>query len=370
MEKTLGRLIHKVFIIKTPMKKIYVLLFVVVFAKTVNSQLLVKNETSETVSICFGWFNESNGFFSTKGWWNVWPGETVNTGLNFTSNDDTFYYFAEGWEGDTRLLVKSDVFEIDRANLNITKDKESEFRWELFRKKNVKFSWLEEKKYTLRLTEASEYLPSTKSFISNAELKSLFNISIENLGSDFINIENTDLKPEFKIVGTKYYTVGNENYLLAAMGIKNPNQSHANSGMMNVGLFTYKLNKWTKIDVYRDVGISNGWGDYGNLENYYLFGPNNYCLSFSGGYSNMGISEINRVIVGVYKNSLKVIYSAQKSYSDDGGISMSNKNTEEETQISFIPSQSGFYNLKEIKLSNKKVVSSKLLNFNQSTKSY
>lgn len=352
------------------MKNLIIVFFVSFLAKTANTQLLVKNETSETVSICFGWFNESNGFFSTKGWYTVRPGETVNPGLNFTSNDDTFYYYAEGWEGDTRLLVKSDVFEIDRANLNITKDKDSKYRWELFRKKNVKFSWLEEKKYTLRLTEASVFPSSTKSFISHEELKSLFNISIESLGSDFINNENTDLKPEYKIVGTKFYTVGNENYLLAAMGIKNPNDYHVYSGMMNVALFKFQFNQWVRLDMLKDVGVSYGWGGYGALESFYQFGPQNYCVSFTGGYSNMGVSENYRSIVGVYKNTLKKIYSAEESYNDDGSVSMSNKNTNRKTEISFIPTQSGFYQLKETKLSFNKVISSKFLSFNLQHTSY
>jgi uncharacterized membrane protein len=352
------------------MKKLFFTVVIILNCILVNSQLLVKNETSETVSICFGWYNESNGFFSTKGWYTVRPGETVNPGLNFTSNDDTFYYYAEGWEGDTRLLVKSDVFEIDRANLNVTMDKDSKYRWELFRKKNVQFSWLEEKKYTLRLTESSEFPPSTKSFISNAELKSLFNISIESLGSDFINNENTDLKPEYKIVGAKYYTVGNENYLLAAMGIKNPNECHACSGIMNVALFKFQFNQWVQLDMFKDVGVSYGWGGYGTLESFHQFGPQNYCVSFTGGYSNMGVSENYRAIVGVYKNTLKIIYSAEESYNDDGSISMSNKNTNRITQISFIPTQSGFYQLKETKLSFNKLVSSKFLSFNLQRTSY
>ena len=57
------------------MKKIILFVILCLELKPVFTQLLVKNETSETVSICLGWFNESNGFFSTKGWYNVRPGE-------------------------------------------------------------------------------------------------------------------------------------------------------------------------------------------------------------------------------------------------------------------------------------------------------
>ena len=290
--------------------------------------------------------------------------------MSFTSNDDTFYYFAEGWGGDTQLLVKDDVFEINRANLNITKDEDPQYRWALFRKKNVKFGWLEEKKYTLRLQEANEFPKVTKTYISSDELKNLFGISIESLGSDFINNENKDLKPEYKIVGTKYYTVGNENYLLAAMGIKNPNDYHASSGMMNVALFKFQFNQWVRIDLIKNTGTSYGWGGFGELEKFDQFGPQNYCVSVFGGYTQMGITEFNRVIVGVINNSLKTIYSSEKSYSDEGSISMSNKNVDRETQISFIPTQSGFYQLKETKLSFKRVVSSKFLSFNSQSKSY
>ena len=132
------------------------LILIIFFINNLNAQLLVKNSTTETISICFGWYQDDAGYYITKGWYNVNPGQTISPGLNFTKNDETFYYYATSktnhWEGKYKLLTKSTAFNIANADQPSTKDANPEYVWKLFRPKTVHFPLLTSKTYTLNLT--------------------------------------------------------------------------------------------------------------------------------------------------------------------------------------------------------------------------
>jgi hypothetical protein len=115
------------------------------------------------------------------------------------------------------------------------------------------------------------------------------------------------------------------------MGITNPNDFHMSAGSMNIGLFQYEGARWNRIDLKKNVEIPAGFGGYGELEKFEMFGPKNICATVSGGYMAQGNMEEQRVVVGVVENSLKVIYSAQKSSNDEGAGGTEDK----ETRISF-----------------------------------
>ena len=74
-----------------------------------KAQLYVKNSTNSTISICLGWYDESNSCFTSKGWFNVEPGKTISPGLTFNKLNDEFYYHATSktgkWEGEYLLFV-------------------------------------------------------------------------------------------------------------------------------------------------------------------------------------------------------------------------------------------------------------------------
>ncbi len=213
---------------------------------------------------------------------------------------------------------------------------------------------------TLRLSTTSE------NPVNDNDLIKLFNISRNSLGSDFVNENDPTIKPEFKIVGKQYYTIGSEIYLLAAMGITNPNDFHLSAGSMNVGLFQYEGDRWNRIDLVKNVEILSGFGGYGELERFEQFGSKNICATLSGGYMGQGNMEEQRVVVGVVENSLKVIYSAQKSSNDEGAGGTEDK----ETRISFKKSETGYYELKEEKYSKKRLIKTNVKVFNEKKLKY
>ena len=135
---------------------------------------------------------------------------------------------------------------------------------------------------TLRLSSTS------KNPVNDNDLIKLFNISRGSLGSDFVNENDPTIKPEYKIVGKQYYSIGPDNYLLGAMGITNPNDFHASAGSMNIGLFQYEGDQWNRFDLVKNVAIPSGFGGYGEFENIEVFGPKNICLIVSGGYMGQG----------------------------------------------------------------------------------
>lgn len=124
-----------------------------------KAQLYIKNSTSKPISIAVGWYNEGTNYngYVTKGWYNIEPGETIDPGMSFTSNDDYFFFYAKGWEGDYKFLTNSESFTIKNADKQYVKDNNPSYKWAMFRKKEVHFGFLETKTYTLNLTESETH---------------------------------------------------------------------------------------------------------------------------------------------------------------------------------------------------------------------
>ena len=213
---------------------------------------------------------------------------------------------------------------------------------------------------TMRLSNSSE------NPVNDNDLITLFNISRTSLGSDFVNENDYSIIAEYKIVGKQYYAIGSENYLLAAMGIKNPNDAHMSNGSMNIGLFQYEGDRWNRINLVKNVDIPYENGLYGELEKIEEFGPKNICISVYGGYNGQGIQLEQRCVIGVVNNSLKVIYSEEKSINDEGAGGSEDK----ETRISFKKSETGYYDLKEEKYSKKRLSKTNIKVFNEMKMKY
>jgi hypothetical protein len=208
----------------------------------------------------------------------------------------------------------------------------------------------------------------SKKYISDKELIKLFDVSIKELGSDFVDISNSS-SMEFEILGKKSGMLGEDNFLLAALQISNPNLlgEFGVYRTVQVGLFKFIEGRWILADIIKEIGKPYSWCGFGEMETFELFGQNNECISIYGQcyHFQEGISE-SRMVIGIINNMLQIIYSDEKSNSLENEYGTVTR----ETQISFIPTQSGFYQLKETKLSDKQVISSKILNFNIQTNSY
>lgn len=132
-------------------KTAFLVSFIFAFAFCVQAQLSFKNSTSKPISVAIGWYSEGNDYtgYVTKGWYSIEPGETINPGLTFTSNDDFFFYYVKGFGGDNELLVADDAFEIKNANLQYVQDANPQYNWVKFKRVDVHFMLLEPKKKTI-----------------------------------------------------------------------------------------------------------------------------------------------------------------------------------------------------------------------------
>ncbi len=150
----------KKLIIKNRFKNIVLILFLVLSIENLNAQLYLKNESSETISVCIGWYQESSSGYVTKGWWNIEPGQTISPGLSFTKLNDEFYYCAKSatrtWGSEYNLLIRDDAFEIKDAQSEETLKNNPSYEWASFNKMNVSFGLLEERTFTLTFEKSEE----------------------------------------------------------------------------------------------------------------------------------------------------------------------------------------------------------------------
>jgi hypothetical protein len=211
---------------------------------------------------------------------------------------------------------------------------------------------------TLRLVKKPE------NPINNRALIKLFNISLTSLGPNFVNDFDPAKKPEYSIEAKQYYSIGPENYLLAVMGITNPNDCHLCTGSLNIGLFQYKNQKWNKVTLLKDLELLSGYGNYGSFDKLELFGEKNVCTRLIGGFTQGGNTDTDVSIVGVIDNTLSIIYKGPIGFTSDDG----SKN--ENTIISFVNTGKKYYELKEVKLENDYVVKTTIKVFNEKKKKY
>jgi hypothetical protein len=211
---------------------------------------------------------------------------------------------------------------------------------------------------TLRLVKKSE------NPINNRALIKLFDISLASLGPDFANDYNPSVKPQYSIEGKQYYSIGSENYLLAAIGITNPNDCHLCTGELIIGLFQYRDKKWNKVTIL-ESSVLSGWGNFGGVGKFELFGEKNVCVRLGGGFTQGGNTDTDEEIVGVIDNTLSIIYEGPTGFSSIDDVS---KN--ENTITSFVNTGKKYYELKEVKLENDRVVKIKIKVFNEKKMKY
>lgn len=164
------------------------------FTINIHAQLFIKNSTNKPIDVAVAWYNEGGSFtgYVTKGWWSIEPGQTINPGISFTSTDDYFFFYSNGWEGDTKLLVSSDAFTIKNADKQYVKDQSTKYKWVLFKRVDVHFGKFEKKTYTLNLT-SNEETPNVSGFF-------LFNTYEYKFGNLIVTIKlYSNGKKDYKI---------------------------------------------------------------------------------------------------------------------------------------------------------------------------
>jgi hypothetical protein len=231
-------------------------------------------------------------------------------------------------------------------------------------KKNIK---LKEENVTQKI----ELILNPTQAITDLDIIKLFDVSIKSLGNDFINSEDLNNKPEYIISSKQFYKIGQREFLLASLGISNPNSFRNSFGRSDLALFEFKNNIWVKID--HSINISNeSFGGYGEFKGFMPYGKNNFCgvYRFQAG-GGTGFQSYLTSVYGVFKDKLKLLIQVEDIDNYTGtAIGDIKDGTSTKTNIDFENSENDFYTLKLTEYRNKKLHNVKKYNFLGSTGEY
>ncbi len=146
------------------MKKLLFIIFLSMIGSKGFSQVLIENDLSVPISVCFGWEQQKGDWkgMRTYGWFSIDPGQTINPGLPLLpmgNNGHFFYYakttsgpFREVTTGNANMLVDPiNAFDIKNADLSYTKDQHPDYDWRPFIRKEVHLKALQTV-YTWKMT--------------------------------------------------------------------------------------------------------------------------------------------------------------------------------------------------------------------------
>jgi uncharacterized membrane protein len=152
------------------------------------AQLHIKNTSDKTFYVSIGWYQDagSNTGYMTRGWFTIAPGETVDPGLTFSSEDHFYYYAVSSDEsvqfvGDKKLLVAQEGrFEIKNADQPSTKDKTQSYVWKGMKEVDVSFGDSKNRSYTLQLMTNTNVLDTT--VVNDNAISGLYTVFMNNGG--------------------------------------------------------------------------------------------------------------------------------------------------------------------------------------------
>ena len=219
----------------------------------------------------------------------------------------------------------------------------------------------------LRSHQDIQLLPDNFFAISDDELIKLFNIKDKDLGTEFISEYEPDLKPEYSIQGKQFFELNSKYYLLAAMGVSNPNSHHSARGTCFIQIFEKISHEWVPANKFFDGEEPTvGWGAPPSVGTFQKCGKQRICFNISGDYMSNGDYISENIIVSFDKNfNFQILhrYTDENDGGNGGDIDTIYK-------IDFKPNQSEYYDLEEREYSHDKLKNTRLLRFNPSTNKY
>lgn len=201
------------------------------------------------------------------------------------------------------------------------------------------------------------------------------NVTDEDLGDAFVNLQNPEIKPTYEIIGKQPFQIKGKVYCLVAMGVTNPNTYHVSSGTNYIACFEIKDNNWRLEYPSKNTEFtpSVGFGNPAWLDKFVLYGDKSLAVVLEGGYTGTGLSMGSRAIYGLDDtHNIFLLYEGQ-SYNNDQANQESNwfQNIDIEINIKFQKSIiSRYYDLVETEKSHGKIVKTTILKFNETAMKY
>jgi len=226
----------------------------------------------------------------------------------------------------------------------------------------------------LRSDQDIQLLPDNFFAISDDELIKLFNVKDSDLGKDFISVDGPNYFPKYSIIGKQYFSFSGYQYLIAVMGVHNPNELHIDRGTSIIACFKKVDSKFILYgQKLNTTGSASGEsGKPPIFENVFVSGRKQLTVSLISFYHGMGYSFESRSIYSV-NDDLNIYhsYSKEKAEDDFGNEGTSNwNNIDDRYDIEFKPNCLEYYDLVESKYSHNKLKSTRTLRYNPSTHKY
>ena len=223
--------------------------------------------------------------------------------------------------------------------------------------------------------QAIKLLDSTFIKKSNIELIQMMNVHDEDLGEEFVNQNDPEIKPIYEIEGKQLFELKGKKYCLVVVGVINPNDDHVSSGTNFIACFKIKEDQWTLLNPAMNTSYNPavGFGNPAWIDKFVLFGDQSLAIILEGGYTGMGYSSGKRTIYGLNNlNQISLIFEGDRYANDLGNKGFSGfRNVDDTFEINFQKiSKANHYDLVEIKKSHGKKVKTRTYKFNESTFKY
>lgn len=217
---------------------------------------------------------------------------------------------------------------------------------------------------------------------SNEEKIKLLDKSVINLPDDeLLNLinahadlsslfyENRDVSYNeigFEIIGKQPYRLSNKTYCFVVVGVPNPAGYHSSSGTNLIAILQLIDSKWQLTNKPSELSSGGSFGNYADFDNFYIVGNSTIAIELSGGYGGQGYMYESRSIYLIDYNQINLVFEGQKHEDDLGnGGTMNN-----DWEIKFIDAGADIYDLVEEKKIEGKIISTRVLKFNNTSKKF
>ena len=208
---------------------------------------------------------------------------------------------------------------------------------------------------------------------SDKELIQMMNVHDEDLGEEFVDKYNPEIKPIYEIIGKQLFELKGKKYCLVVLGVNNPNDYHSSSGTNFMACFKIKEDQWTLLNPAIETFVFTKIGQSGVVEEFVLFGDQSLAIILAGGQCGGGSFDGYRKIYGLNNlNQISLIFEGDSYANDLGNKGYSGfRNVDDTFEINFQKiSKANHYDLVEIKKSHGKKVKTRTYKFNESTFKY
>ena len=209
---------------------------------------------------------------------------------------------------------------------------------------------------------------------SDKELIQMMNVHDEDLGEEFVDEDDPEIKPIYEIEGKQLFELKGKKYCLVVLGVINPNNGCWDcSGTNFMACFKIKEDQWTLLNPAIETFVFTKVGNAASVEEFVLFGYQSLAIILEGGECGGGSFYGYRKIYGLNNlNQISLIFEGDSYANDLGNKGYSGfRNVDDTFEINFQKiSKANHYDLVEIKKSHGKKVKTRTYKFNESTFKY